>query len=58
MAERDMKFFVAFSLFRCAAILTGVYRRAQDGQGSAANALEVGKLAIPVAEIAWDLARS
>jgi len=57
-AERDLKFFLAFSLFRCAAILQGVRKRALDGQGSAADALQVGLLARPVAESAWDLVRS
>ncbi len=57
-AERHMKFFLAFSLFRCAAILQGVRKRAVDGQGSATDAIQVGMLARPVADIAWDLARS
>lgn len=57
-AARDMTFFLVFSLFRCAAILQGVQKRALDGQGSAADALQVGLLARPVAEIAWELARS
>ncbi len=43
-------------LFRCAAILQGVYRRALDGHASATDAREVGLLAQPVADTAWRIA--
>lgn len=49
-------FYLAFSLFRVAAILQGVWRRAMDGQASAADALEVGAKAGPLAEIGWRIA--
>jgi len=38
----DWSFFVAFSLFRIAAILQGVFARAQQGNASSADAAEVG----------------
>ncbi len=50
-------FFLAFSLFRLAAILQGVYARALQGNASNADALEVGKRAGVLAEIGWKLAQ-
>lgn len=50
-------FYLAFSLFRVAAILQGVWRRAQDGNASSADAAEVGASAAPLAVIGWDIAR-
>ncbi|MCJ2187616.1 phosphotransferase [Novosphingobium beihaiensis] len=49
-------FYLAFSLFRVAAILQGVWSRAQTGQASATDAEEVGRKARPLAEIGWDIA--
>lgn len=50
-------FYLAFSLFRVAAILQGVWRRSQDGQASSADAETVGAKAHPLAEIGWQIAR-
>lgn len=50
-------FYMAFSLFRVAAILQGVWRRAQDGQASSTDAAEVGAKAHPLAEIGWRIAQ-
>jgi aminoglycoside phosphotransferase (APT) family kinase protein len=50
-------FYLAFSFFRVAAILQGVWRRAQDGQASAADAMQVGAKAGALAAIGWDIAR-
>lgn len=50
-------FYLAFSLFRVAAILQGVWRRSQDGQASSADAAIVGAKAHPLAEIGWQIAR-
>jgi aminoglycoside phosphotransferase (APT) family kinase protein len=50
-------FFLAFSFFRFAAIAQGVYARARAGNASAPNALEVGLLAAPLAELGWQAAR-
>jgi aminoglycoside phosphotransferase (APT) family kinase protein len=46
-------YYVAFSLFRTAAILQGVYARALQKTASNENALSVGKLASEVADMAW-----
>lgn len=49
-------FYLAFSLFRLAAILQGVWKRAQEGQASAEDAAIVGAKAHPLAEIGWKIA--
>lgn len=46
-------YYIAFSLFRTAAILQGVYMRALQKSASNADALSVGKLAAEVADMAW-----
>ena len=45
-------FYLAFSFFRFAAIVQGVGKRALDGNASNPRAVEVGKLARPLAEMA------
>ncbi|WP_084399148.1 phosphotransferase [Henriciella aquimarina] len=50
-------FYLAFSLFRIAAILQGVYKRAKEGQASSDDAEEVGRKAHPLAEIGWSIAQ-
>ena len=49
-------YFIAFSLFRAAAILAGVYRRALDGNASDANALARGSVYREMAELGWSIA--
>ena len=49
-------FYLAFSLFRTAAILQGVYSRALQNNASSADALEVGGNAGEVAKIALEIA--
>jgi aminoglycoside phosphotransferase (APT) family kinase protein len=46
-------FYLILSMFRIAAILQGIARRALDGTASAGDAVEVGKKARPIAEQAW-----
>jgi aminoglycoside phosphotransferase (APT) family kinase protein len=46
-------FYLAYNLFRIAAILQGVYRRATEGLASADNALQAGANAKALAEIGW-----
>lgn len=53
----DWHVFVAFSLFRLAAIVQGVYARALQGNASNANALEVGQRAGLLAEAGWRIAQ-
>ena len=48
-------YYIAFSLFRIAAIAHGVGRRAHDGNASNAAAAEVGRKAGPIAQFAWSL---
>ena len=52
----DWHVYLAFSLFRLASIVQGVYKRALDGNAANANALEVGKRASMLAETGWAIA--
>lgn len=52
----DWRFFVVLALFRIAAILVGVHRRAVDGNAADARALEIGASYPEIAERAWELA--
>ena len=51
-------FFLSFAFFRFASIAQGVYARALAGNASAPNALQVGLLAAPLAELGWKAART
>ena len=53
----NWNFYIAFSLFRLAAIVQGVYHRALQGNASNADALEVGKRASLLAERGWEIAQ-
>lgn len=48
----NWNFYLAFSFFRLAAIAQGVRKRALEGNASSAQALEMGGLARPLAEMA------
>jgi aminoglycoside phosphotransferase (APT) family kinase protein len=48
---------LVFGLFRLAAILQGIAKRAEDGSASSADAIEIGARARPIAELAWRKAR-
>ncbi len=50
-------FYLAYNLFRIAAILQGVYRRALEGMASADNALAAGANARTLAQIGWSYAQ-
>ena len=52
----DWHVFLAFSLFRLASILQGVYKRALDGNAANANALDVGRRASLLADVGWRIA--
>ena len=45
-------FYTAFNLFRMAAILHGIAERAQQGNANAADAIETGRKAVPLAQLA------
>ena len=49
-------FYLAYNLFRLAAILQGVMKRALDGTAASAQALDAGKRARPLAELGWGYA--
>lgn len=50
-----LNFYLAFSFFRLASILQGVYKRGIIGIASSSEALERGSLAREVADVAWSL---
>lgn len=50
-------FYIAYNLFRMAAILQGIARRALDGTAASADAIETGNKARPLAEIGWKYAQ-
>ena len=52
----DWEFYMVYSLFRIAAIVQGIAKRAIDGTAASAEAVEVGKLARPLGEMAWAVA--
>ena len=50
---RDWEFCVAFSMFRLAAILQGIAKRALIGTSADAGAADVGRRARVIADVAW-----
>jgi aminoglycoside phosphotransferase (APT) family kinase protein len=54
----DWEFYMVYSLFRLAAIMQGIAKRAIDGTAASREAVELGRLARPVGEQAWALARA
>jgi len=54
----NWEFYMVYSLFRLAAIMQGIAKRAIDGTAASREAVELGRLARPVGEQAWALARS
>lgn len=54
----DWNFFVAFSLFRLAAIVQGVYKRGLDGNASSETAKQYGNRARVLADLAWSLVKN
>ncbi len=55
-AVRHWNFYLAFAMFRSAAIGQGVYRRGLDGNASSSTALELGREVETTADIAWAVA--
>jgi len=56
MQVPNWRFYLVFSMFRLAAILQGILKRAADGTAADRAAMEVGRQARPVAARAWELA--
>lgn len=54
----DWSFFLAFSLFRLAAIVQGVYKRGLDGNASSETAKQYGNRARVLADLAWSLVKN
>jgi aminoglycoside phosphotransferase (APT) family kinase protein len=52
----DWNFYLAYNLFRLAAILQGIARRVVDGTAASAQAHATGADARPLAELAWQFA--
>lgn len=53
----DWNFYLAYNLFRIAAILQGIAKRVEAGTASSAQAREAGAGARPLAELAWQFAQ-
>ncbi|MDG2308510.1 MAG: phosphotransferase [Candidatus Binatia bacterium] len=53
----NLDFYIAFSMFRMAAIVQGIVMRAKQGNASSDNAADVGKMAKAIADAAWRLAQ-
>ena len=47
-------FYIAYNLFRIAAILQGIMKRVVEGTAASAQALDTGRRAKPIAEIGWE----
>jgi aminoglycoside phosphotransferase (APT) family kinase protein len=54
----DWEFYMVYSLFRLAAIMQGIAKRAIDGTAASSEAVELGRKARPTGEQAWALVRS
>ncbi len=53
----NLDFYIAFSMFRMAAIVQGIVMRAKQGNASSDNAADVGKMVKAIADAAWRLAQ-
>ncbi|MEJ6401954.1 phosphotransferase [Yoonia sp. 2307UL14-13] len=54
----DWDFYIILSMFRIAAILQGVAKRAEAGNAADAQAKQIGAMAGPIAQQAWALVQS
>jgi aminoglycoside phosphotransferase (APT) family kinase protein len=52
-ARKQWEFYIIFGMFRLAAILQGIAKRAQQGNASSQEAVAMGALARPLSEEAW-----
>jgi len=55
--EGDWNFYLAYNMFRIAAILQGIMKRVTDGTAASAQAVDAGRRARPMAELAWRYAQ-
>jgi aminoglycoside phosphotransferase (APT) family kinase protein len=54
--KADWNFYMAYNLFRIAAILQGIAKRVETGTAASAQAAESGGSARPMAQLAWQFA--
>lgn len=52
------EFYIVFNFFRIAAILQGIAKRVKDGTAASDHAATAAEGAVPMAEAAWNLART
>lgn len=57
VAAEHWDFYIAYNLFRLAAISQGVGKRALDGNAAAVDAVQTGRLARPMADLGWSYAQ-
>lgn len=55
--ETHWNFYLAFNLFRIAAILHGIAQRAASGTAASADAADTGRKAWPLSELGWQCAQ-
>jgi aminoglycoside phosphotransferase (APT) family kinase protein len=55
--EGDWNFYLAYNMFRIAAILQGIMKRVVDGTAASEQAIDAGRRARPMAELAWQYAQ-
>lgn len=53
----NLDYYLAYNMFRLAAIIQGIAGRVRDGTAASAEAAEEAKLAEPLAQSAWECAR-
>ena len=56
--KADWNFYLAYNMFRLAAILQGIAKRVEAGTASSAQAVSSGAGARPLAELAWKFAKA
>jgi len=56
-AGKHWEFYMAYNIFRMAAILHGIGERAAQGNATASNASETAAVAVPLAQIGWECAK-
>ena len=52
-SETEWSFYMAYNMFRLAAILQGVMARAVAGNAASESAVQAGRRARPLAELGW-----
>jgi aminoglycoside phosphotransferase (APT) family kinase protein len=54
--QADWNFYLAYNLFRLAAICQGIAKRIETGTASSSRAVEYARQALPLAELGWQFA--